>query len=96
MLLSVGLAIVVAYLILSINTYLETHAFGVFNLGYGRFGPTEARLILIVVNTLLVLDLVGAELLDVLGIGLAAAMIVALVVRAGRNLRKLAKLEPAS
>jgi hypothetical protein len=39
---------------------------------------------------------VGAELLDVLGIGLAAAMIVALVVRAGRNLRKLAKLEPAS
>jgi archaetidylinositol phosphate synthase len=96
MLLSVGLAIVVAYLILSINTYLETHAFGVFNLGYGRFGPTEARLILIVVNTLLVLDLVGTELLDVLGIGLAAAMIVALVVRAGRNLRKLAKLEPAS
>ena len=96
MLLSVGLAIVVAYLILSINTYLETHAFGVFNLGYGRFGPTEARLILIVVNTLLVLELVGSGLLDVLGIGLAAVMIVALVVRAGRNLRKLAKLEPAS
>jgi archaetidylinositol phosphate synthase len=96
MLLSVGLAIVVAYLILSINTYLETHAFGVFNLGYGRFGPTEARLILIVVNTLLVLQLVGTGLLDVLGIGLAAVMIVALVVRAGRNLRKLAKLEPAS
>jgi CDP-alcohol phosphatidyltransferase len=39
MLLAVGLAIVVAYLILSINTYLETHAFGVFTLGYGRFGP---------------------------------------------------------
>jgi phosphatidylglycerophosphate synthase len=96
MLLSVGLAIVVAYLILSINTYLETHALGVFTLGYGRFGPTEARLILIVVNTLLVLELVGTGLLDVLGIGLAAAMIVALVVRAGRNLRKLAKLEPAA
>ena len=40
MLLAVGLVIVVAYLILSINTYLETHAFGVFTLGYGRFGPT--------------------------------------------------------
>jgi archaetidylinositol phosphate synthase len=96
MLLAVGLAIVVAYLILSINTYLETHAFGVFNLGYGRFGPTEARLILIAVNTLLAVGLVGTGVLDVLGIGLAAVMIVALVVRAGRNLRRLAKLEPAS
>jgi archaetidylinositol phosphate synthase len=96
MLLAVGLAIVVAYLILSINTYLETHAFGEFNLGYGLFGPTEARLILIAVNTLLAVGLVGAGVLDVLGIGLAAAMIVALVVRAWRNLRRLAKLEPAS
>jgi archaetidylinositol phosphate synthase len=83
MLLSVGLAIVVAYLILSINTYLETHAFGVFTLAYGRFGPTEARLALVAVNTLI-------------AIGLAAAMIAALVGRAARNLRRLAELEPAS
>ena len=95
MLLAVGLAIVVAYLILSINTYLETHAFGVFTLGYGRFGPTEARLILIAVNTLLALGLVGTGLLDVLGIGLAAVMIAVLIGRAGRNLRRLAELEPA-
>jgi archaetidylinositol phosphate synthase len=96
MLLAVGLAVVVAYLILSINTYLETHAFGVFTLGYGRFGPTEARLILIAANTLLALGLIGTGLLDVLGIGLVAAMIAALVGRAGRNLRRLADLEPAS
>jgi phosphatidylglycerophosphate synthase len=96
MLLAVGLAIVVVYLILSINTYLETHAFGVFTLGYGRFGPTEARLMLIAVNTALVLGIIGNGLLDVLGIALAAAMIAALIVRAGRNLRKLAELEPAA
>jgi phosphatidylglycerophosphate synthase len=96
MLLAVGLAIVVAYLILSINTYLETHAFGVFSLGYGRFGPTEARVLLIAVNTLLALGLIGNGLLDVLGIGLAAAMILTLVGRAGRNLRRLAELEPAA
>jgi archaetidylinositol phosphate synthase len=96
MLLVVGLAIVVVYLILSINTYLETHAFGVFTLGYGRFGPTEARLALIGVNTLLALGLVGTGLLDVLGIGLAAAMVAALIGRAGRNLKRLAELEPAS
>jgi archaetidylinositol phosphate synthase len=96
MLLAVGLAIVVVYLILSINTYLETQALGVFTLGYGRFGPTEARLALIGVNTLLALGLLGTGLLDVLGIALAAAMIFALIARAGRNLRKLAELEPAS
>ena len=95
MLLAVGLVIVVAYLILSINTYLETHAFGVFTLGYGRFGPTEARLMLIAVNTLLVLGIMGNGLLDVLGIGLAIAMIAALIGRAARNLRRLAELEPA-
>jgi len=96
MLLAVGLAIVVAYLILSVNTYLETHAFGVFTLGYGRFGPTEARLMLIAVNTLLALGLIGTGPLDVLGIGLAAAMIAALIGRAGRNLKRLAELEPAA
>jgi archaetidylinositol phosphate synthase len=96
MLLAVGLVIVVAYLILSINTYLETHAFGVFTLGYGRFGPTEARLLLIAINAALALGLVEFGLLDVLGIGLAAAMIAALVTRAGRNLKRLAELEPAA
>ena len=101
MLLAVGLVIVVAYLILSINTYLETHAFGVFTLGYGRLGPTEARLLLVCVNTLLALGvaqfkLLELGLLDVLGIGLAAAMIAALVARAGRNLKRLAELEPAA
>ena len=97
MLLAVGLAIVVAYLILSINTYLETHAFGVFTLGYGRLGPTEARVMLIAVNTA-----AGARprrrsaSSTCSGIGLAAVMIAALIGRAGRNLKRLAELEPAA
>ena len=57
MLLVTGLVIVVAYLVLSINTYLETNALGVFSLGYGRLGPTEARVGLVAVNTLLALGL---------------------------------------
>jgi archaetidylinositol phosphate synthase len=100
MLLAVGLAIVIVYLILSINTYLETHAFGTFTLGYGRLGPTEARLMLIGLNTALVLgigtEVLGVSVLDAAGIAIAAAMILALIGRAGRNLRKLAELEPAS
>src|SRR6059058_5632482 len=59
LLLATGLVVVVAYLVLSINTYLETQALGVFSLGYGCLGPTEARLALVAVNTALVL---GAKL----------------------------------
>jgi archaetidylinositol phosphate synthase len=102
MLLVTGLAIVIAYLVLSINTYLETNALGVFSLGYGRLGPTEARVALVVVNTVLALGLapavsvagVGLGLLDLVGLGLAALMLLGLGVRAGRNLRELARREP--
>jgi archaetidylinositol phosphate synthase len=99
MLLVTGLAVVVVYLALSINTYLETHALGVFSLGYGRLGPTEARLGLVVVNALLALGiaptLTGLGLLDLVGLAAAAAMLLALGVRAARNLRELAQREPA-
>jgi archaetidylinositol phosphate synthase len=103
MLLSVGLLIVIAYLVLSINTYLETHAFGVFTLGYGRLGPTEVRLVLIALNALIALGVglgfqvggLGLTVLDLIGIGIAAVMGLGLAGRAARNLRRLAELEPA-
>jgi archaetidylinositol phosphate synthase len=91
--LTTALAIVIAYLALSINTYLETQVFGVFTLGYGRFGPTEARAGLIALNLLL---LAGAtSVLDVAGLALAGLMLLGLAVRAVRNLRVLAAREPA-
>jgi archaetidylinositol phosphate synthase len=103
MLLLTGLVIVIAYLVLSINTYLETQALGVFSLGYGRLGPTEARVALIAVNALLALGIVPAVsvlgldlgILDVVGLGAAAAMLAALTARAARNLRELGRREPA-
>jgi archaetidylinositol phosphate synthase len=94
-----GLAIVVAYLALSINTYLETQVFGVFSLGYGRFGPTEARVGLIVLNLALLagatFEVAGQGLIDLVGLGAAGLMLIALGVRAARNLRVLAAREPA-
>jgi phosphatidylglycerophosphate synthase len=104
MLLSIGLLIVIAYLVLSINTYLETYAFGVFTLGYGRIGPTEVRLVLIALNTLIALGVglgfevggLGLTVLDLVGIGIAAVMGAGLAGRAARNLRRLAELEPAA
>jgi hypothetical protein len=71
----------------------------VFSLGYGRLGPTEARVGLVAINTVLALGIVptalGMGLLDFVVLGIAAVMIGALLVRAFRNLRELARLEPA-
>ncbi len=104
MLLSVGTLIVVAYLILSINVYLESYAFGRFSIGYGLLGPTEMRLILIALNTALALGLgldfqigdLDLTVLDAIGLAIAATMIVLLFGRAARNLNELAKREPAA
>jgi phosphatidylglycerophosphate synthase len=99
MLLATGLVLVIAYLVLSINTYLETNTLGVFSLGYGRLGPTEARVGLIAINTVLALGVApvisGLSVLDVVVLGAAAVMLLALLVRATRNLRELARREPA-
>jgi archaetidylinositol phosphate synthase len=103
MLLSVGLVIVVAYLMLSINVYLETYAFGVFTLGYGRVGPTEVRLALIGLNTLIALGVglgfqvagLGLTVVDLIGLAVAGVMVATLVGRGLRNLRLLAEMEPA-
>jgi len=103
MLLSTGLVIVVVYLVLSINTYLETYAFGVFSLGYGRVGPTEARIALIALNAAMALGGglsfevagLGVTALDLVGLGLSTLAIAALAVRATHNLRVLAEREPA-
>ncbi|MGH2991195.1 MAG: CDP-alcohol phosphatidyltransferase family protein, partial [Solirubrobacterales bacterium] len=104
MLLSIATLIVVAYLILSINVYLESYAFGRFALGYGRIGPTEVRIVLIALNTALALGLgldfhladVDMTVFDAIGLGIAAVMIVLLAARAAHNLRLLAREEPAA
>jgi phosphatidylglycerophosphate synthase len=100
--LGVATGLVLVYLVLSINVYLESSVFGVFTLGYGRLGPTEVRLLLILVNTLLAvasgvptfppasIEQVANRVLLVLLLVMTAM----LVLRFARNLTNLAKLEP--
>lgn len=103
MALEVALGLVVLFLVLAINVYLETAVFDVFRLGYGPFGPTEARVILVMWNlgvvgaTAVGLDLTGtlSTVMDGIGILLGVGMAVILVTRFIRNLRELAQLEPA-
>lgn len=99
--LEVALLLVVAYLALSINVYLETAVFGVFRLGYGRIGPTEARILLIVLNTLLLVSATqGGGLTQAVALSnavfllLVGAMGVTLLARFIGNLHHLARLEP--
>jgi archaetidylinositol phosphate synthase len=96
--LAAGLVLVIAYLALSINSYLETQALGRFSLGYGRLGPTEARLGLIGLLAAVALgadvSLAGLTLLDLVALGAAAVMGLALAARAAGNLRVLAAREP--
>jgi len=96
--LAAGLVLVIAYLALSINSYLETHALGQFSLGYGRLGPTEARLALIALLGVVALGVevswLGLTLLDVVALSGASVMLVALTVRARGNLRVLGEREP--
>ena len=95
--LGVALAGVIAYLILSINIYLESQAFAVFRLGYSRIGPTEARIVLIAANVALALSGSSAAAVPIAtGVvtALVVGMLVLVAVRIGRNLSQLAQLEP--
>ena len=104
MLLSVGLAIVVGYLVLSINVYLESQVLGDFRFGYGVVGPTEARLVLMGLNTLCIVlgpvpftvFGVGATIFDLAGVVAVCAMMLMLSRRVARNLGHLGRLEPAN
>src|SRR5205809_6934443 len=78
----VALGVVVVYLALSINVYLESNVFGVFRLAYGRLGPTEVRIILIAVNAVLALIapgpglyLVASATVALLGVGMVAMLV---------------------
>ncbi|MBK6734284.1 MAG: CDP-alcohol phosphatidyltransferase family protein [bacterium] len=104
MLLSVGLAIVAGYLVLSINVYLESQVLGDFRFGYGVVGPTESRLILMGLNTLAVIlgpvpftvVGVGATIFDLAGVCAVAGMMLMLSRRVARNLKHLGAMEPAN
>ncbi len=102
LLMPVALAILMGFYLLSINVYLETHVLGVFQFGYGRLGPTELRVILILAGTAFALDwapvlrLKGTAFgpIDLLGLLGVLAMFGFLARRVTANLIHLGRLEP--
>ncbi len=97
-----GLGIVILYLLMSINVYLESAVFDEFKMDYGLIGPTEARILLIALNTVAIWmtgigritpEAVepGANLFVGVGLGIMAVMI---LWRFARTLRRLAREDP--
>jgi putative flippase GtrA/phosphatidylserine synthase len=52
----IAVALLVAYLLLSIEAYLATYTVGIFQLSFAAFGPTELRLLLIAGNIALLFN----------------------------------------
>jgi archaetidylinositol phosphate synthase len=98
----IAIGLLIAFLMLSIQSYLATHALGEFRLSFWRFGPTELRILLAIGNLALlwkpIVHLFGGQylLFDVGGtIGLAG-MSLMVVVFTAQNTRRLYREERIS
>ena len=99
--LEIALLLVVGYLGLSINVYLESSVMGVFRIDYGGLGPTEARILLALASTGLGVAALAGVSPTVLSyaangtcLALAGGMLAILGWRSAGNLRRLALAEP--
>jgi phosphatidylglycerophosphate synthase len=100
--LPIAMILVILYLCLSINVYLESSVFGLFELGFGIFGPTEVRLLLVLANAGLFAGamwagLTGAEVARIANIVFVLVCLglgYALFARFRINLIRLSRMEP--
>ena len=90
----IAMGLLVAFLMLSIQSYLATHALGEFRLSFWRFGPTELRILLSAGNVALLwkprVHVLAAQyrLFDVGGaIGLAGMSLILVFFTAQNTLR---------
>lgn len=96
----VAAGLLVAYLLLNVEVYLATYTLGRFQMSYGRFSPTELRLLLIAGNTVLLFrsttPIFGPDLLifDIGGAIGMAGMALILIVSIVRHTARLYREEP--
>ena len=91
--------VLIAYFMLCINVYLATYTLGTFRISFGKFSPTELRLLLAVGNLALLykptVHLLGEKylLFDVGGTIAAVLMVGILVASTARNIQVLYNAE---
>lgn len=91
----------ISFLLMSVLVYIRTYVDGVFKISYGKFGPTEVRLIIIIANT--VVYFVGnpvvrlwfgaISIYDLIAGIVAALLAVIFVFSTIKQARELAKLK---
>lgn len=101
--------LLIIYLMLTLNVSMNAHLKGEFRLTYAKLGPTEFRVIAILINTVLVFvkplrewgyDLpwgsstLELRALDLIGTVILLALILIYVVTIGHDLRYYAKIDP--
>jgi len=95
----VAMAMLVAFLMLSVEVYLSTYTVGQFKLSYGRFGPTEMRIALCIGNIALLYKpwahVLGhaVRLFDIGGVIAAVAILGIMVVSTIRHTAQLYREE---
>lgn len=107
--LDIALLVFIAYLMLTLNVTINTHLKGEFRLTYAKLGPTEFRLIMIIVNTLLIYirplhefstiwNIGSCSLtmsgLDIIALGIFALLLIIYVVTVFGDLRDYARRDP--
>jgi hypothetical protein len=102
--LSTALFVLVGYLLLSIFTYINTYLKGEFRLTYGKLGPTEFRLIIILINiifhyfsienTTIYIAGLSIKLFDCIGLSIAAALFLIYLISFCLDRKKYSKLDP--
>src|SRR5262245_48428839 len=97
----IAASLLCAYLLVSAETYLATHASGIFRMSFMGFGPTELRILIGIgaikaaVTPHVDVPALGAmRLFDIGGLVGAAGLIVACVAAAVQNTRALYLAEP--
>ncbi len=98
----VALAMLIAFLLLSAESYLATYTLSCFQMSQGMFGPTEIRILLIIGNLALLRSpyatVMGHRMLlfDLGGTIAAAGMFAMAIAVAARHTAELYRQEPLS
>lgn len=96
----VALILLVAYLLVLVETFLATYTLGTFTMSYLKIGPTELRILLAFGNFVLLVhpnaELFGREFLlfDIAGLIAASGMVAMLVAATAAHTRALYVAEP--
>jgi phosphatidylglycerophosphate synthase len=97
---AIAIAVLAAYLLVAAETYLATHAVGIFRLSFGGIGPTELRILLaaggvyVASHPWVAIAGLRVRLLDVSGSIAIGGLVLVFVASAVRNTRALYLAEP--